>query len=372
MGWVNLFIIMCALPSAQLGSMPSLNVPSYIPTTVIQKEPKAWEKALLAILTQAGSAAANQGVQNAMTQDYASEFGKTPTTGFSKLLSGPTIDTRQAMQMRGENAANERLGATITSHRQENEFDRIARNISNMDNARLAAAQLGETTQHNIAQNLLGTSQLGETTLHNTSTEDLTKSAQDEAAIRARMLDERERPARDAYTREQTARAEGEKYRTDIARQTMEDLQRKTKGGIDPTLAKDYSPLSPRQQSVQDRLRDTTKYPTGQQILDRGQANPAPYQGMGTQYSTPPPPELSPSPTGPQASLPLSPSSLPPEIEAIQRQMRFSPSGSLRPEQLAALQEYLRTHLSGGYPEQSSTDPAVILNKLLSQYQSVR
>lgn len=115
---------MCALPSAQLGSMPSLNVPSYIPTTVVQKEPKAWEKALLAILTQAGGAVANRGVENAMSQEYAPEFGKTPTTGFSKFLFGPTTGERQALQLRGEDSAMARLQSEIDSARslQENKL----------------------------------------------------------------------------------------------------------------------------------------------------------------------------------------------------------------------------------------------------------
>lgn len=79
---------MCALPSAQLGGLSSLNVPSYIPTVEIRKEPKAWERALLQLLTSAGGAVVSQGVQNAMQPDYDTN----PNTGMSKILQGPKTD----------------------------------------------------------------------------------------------------------------------------------------------------------------------------------------------------------------------------------------------------------------------------------------
>jgi hypothetical protein len=98
-----------ALPTAQLGSMASLNVPAYIPTTVVPKEPKAWEKALLALVTQAGSQVLSQGIQNSMQQDFASQNGETPTQGMAKFFQGPKVtradnEARQQMlaRMAGE------------------------------------------------------------------------------------------------------------------------------------------------------------------------------------------------------------------------------------------------------------------------------
>lgn len=155
---------MCALPSAQLGGMPSLNVPSYIPTTVVQKEPKAWEKALLAILTQAGAAAAQQGVQNAMSQEYAPEFDKTSTTGFQKFLKGPTVNERQALASRADTGATNRLQSEMDAARamQANKLDAEAmhdastyadRGLDNVDRD-IAARGLekirGETDARNL------------------------------------------------------------------------------------------------------------------------------------------------------------------------------------------------------------------------------
>ncbi len=95
-----------ALPTAQLGTMPSLNMPAYIPTTTVTKEPKAWEKALLAIVANAGSQILGQGVSNAMQQDFAAQNGETPTTGVSKFFSGPRVT-------RGDNEARQMLKAKL-------------------------------------------------------------------------------------------------------------------------------------------------------------------------------------------------------------------------------------------------------------------
>lgn len=88
-----------ALPSAQLGQMPTMQMPYNIPVVPYTKEPKAWEKALLTILASTGSAAATQGIQNVMSPDYAAEFGQTPRSGLSRLLN-PVVGTQQAESLR--------------------------------------------------------------------------------------------------------------------------------------------------------------------------------------------------------------------------------------------------------------------------------
>lgn len=84
-----------ALPSAPLGSMPSLNVPGYIPTTVVQKQPKMWQQALAQILTGVASQAAGQAVGNTMSRDYADQYGETAATGWDKLASGPKVNEKE-------------------------------------------------------------------------------------------------------------------------------------------------------------------------------------------------------------------------------------------------------------------------------------
>lgn len=83
-----------ALPSAQLGQLPSMQVPFYTPVVPVSKEPKAWEKALLSILTNTAANVVSRGVENFMQPDYA----ETPRTGFSKFWSGPQEDRAQHAQ----------------------------------------------------------------------------------------------------------------------------------------------------------------------------------------------------------------------------------------------------------------------------------
>ena len=88
-----------ALPSAQLGSMPSLGPLAPVPTQVIEKRVPLWQQLLSQIALQTAGAAATQGVGNVMERDYATEFGKTPAKGFDRLR-GATVDARQAEGLR--------------------------------------------------------------------------------------------------------------------------------------------------------------------------------------------------------------------------------------------------------------------------------
>jgi hypothetical protein len=83
-----------ALPTAQLGSMASLNVPSYIPSQVVRKEPKLWEAALAQLLTQAAGGVAGRGIENVMSRDYAPEFGMEKAGTLEKFISGPRANER--------------------------------------------------------------------------------------------------------------------------------------------------------------------------------------------------------------------------------------------------------------------------------------
>lgn len=89
-----------ALPSAQLGSLPGMSMPGYQPVVQIQKEPKAWEKILMGVLANAAQAVATQGIDNAMTEDHAPEFGEEANTGMSKFWHGPKVSDKEGMQRR--------------------------------------------------------------------------------------------------------------------------------------------------------------------------------------------------------------------------------------------------------------------------------
>lgn len=112
-----------ALPSAQLGGLPSLSVPSHVPVVQTQKEPKLWEKALLSMLTQIGTAAIGEGVGNVMERDFAPEFGEDKAKGMDKLLRGASVDERQAGQRREINAADRRQRIGIMADATRDRFN---------------------------------------------------------------------------------------------------------------------------------------------------------------------------------------------------------------------------------------------------------
>lgn len=102
-----------ALPTAPLGQLPNMNMPYSIPT--YDKGPSIWEKALASFLVSAAGNVATQGVENAMSRDYAPEFGEEKAGGLSKLVSGPKVGK--------EDAKTRRQQAFV---RDENEASRLA------------------------------------------------------------------------------------------------------------------------------------------------------------------------------------------------------------------------------------------------------
>ena len=114
------------LPSAQLGSLPSMNLPTSIPTIGVQKSPKIWQQALMQILTQTAGNVVQQGIGNAMSRDYSED----PATGWQKLLSGPKVDKAQNMQ-------NKSLAATASEGKAGREFtageNRLARELTSSE-----------------------------------------------------------------------------------------------------------------------------------------------------------------------------------------------------------------------------------------------
>lgn len=112
-----------ALPTAQLGQMASINVPSFVPTQVIDKRPKLWEQALMQMLAQAGTQAATSMVGNTFARDNASEFGEKNATGFDKLLHGAAVDDKTAAQRRQIAATDRADIRNITARGNENRLN---------------------------------------------------------------------------------------------------------------------------------------------------------------------------------------------------------------------------------------------------------
>lgn len=89
-----------ALPTAQLGQLGTMSMPYSIPTYEVG--PNIWEKALGALLTSTASGVAQQGTQNLMSHENASEFGQQPASAWQRLIGGPTVSDQAATQRRGQ------------------------------------------------------------------------------------------------------------------------------------------------------------------------------------------------------------------------------------------------------------------------------
>ena len=141
-----------ALPSAQLGQLSNINVPSHVPVQAVAKQPKLWQQVLMQALAQGLSGAVGQGVENAMSRDYADPaLGEKKATGFDKLFHGATVNEKENTRRQTERArkeehtreiiarGNERRGAdTEATYRQAKNVEADVTRAE-MDNARLMA-----------------------------------------------------------------------------------------------------------------------------------------------------------------------------------------------------------------------------------------
>jgi hypothetical protein len=97
-----------ALPTAQLGQMSNINVPSYVPLTVVPKKQSVWEQALASFLVNMAGQAGGQAVQNVMAKDTAAPDAQAGF--FKKLVGGPTQTVAENQAALGR-AQQEKLAA---------------------------------------------------------------------------------------------------------------------------------------------------------------------------------------------------------------------------------------------------------------------
>lgn len=101
-----------ALPIAPLGQMATINLPNYIPNTVVPDR-NPLNLALAAFLSGAAGNAGQALVSNATSRDFAGQFGEQEATGMDRVLRGPKVNAQQAGQRRSESAINARLDKEI-------------------------------------------------------------------------------------------------------------------------------------------------------------------------------------------------------------------------------------------------------------------
>lgn len=188
-----------ALPSAQLGALSSLNGPSYVPTVVVPKEPKYWEKILMQTLANAGSQVVSQGISNTMSKDYAdTTAGEKPNTGFSKFWQGPKVGEKEhAMRASDKRFAKEtefadsrlqkQLDAAAGMETKRQSFQREQSNADRMDaNMRDMQRFIGDTTERERDRKFRS----GESAAERESMKGLRESMTKENESRARMSEQ--------------------------------------------------------------------------------------------------------------------------------------------------------------------------------------
>jgi hypothetical protein len=107
-----------ALPVAPLGSFSGINLPNYVPTTVVPDR-NPLHAAVLAFLQGAAQSGGGKLMDNALSRDYATQSGQTPATFGQKLMQGPTV-SKDVYQQQTQNAsAMDRLKAELQGHSAE-------------------------------------------------------------------------------------------------------------------------------------------------------------------------------------------------------------------------------------------------------------
>lgn len=158
-----------ALPSAQLGGMPNMNFPGYVP--VVQKRPNMWEQALASFLANAAGGVATGMTENALSREYDPN-APTGVKGFlSKVTSGPreTRQMHEAETQRGFTAGENAKTRKQSAEQFQTEQDRLANAEMNRRNEAIRAWT--SQTQRDTAAKELGAMQTSADTARGIATE---------------------------------------------------------------------------------------------------------------------------------------------------------------------------------------------------------
>ncbi len=125
-----------ALPTASLGSLPSLNLPYAVPRYEVTR---GRDKLLTALAVALAQGVGQNVVGNVMSRDYADQVKQTPAGFWSKLVSGPQVNEAQLKDIK----TREAVAANELAERQ------LRQSLANQSDA---TNRLGITTQEKTAQ----------------------------------------------------------------------------------------------------------------------------------------------------------------------------------------------------------------------------
>jgi hypothetical protein len=262
-----------ALPTASLGQMPSLNVPTHIPNQVVNKQPKLWQQALAGILAQAAGQAVSQGVGNSMARDYAGEYGEQEATGFDSFLKGPKVGEKEHARRQSQKFAEKNMATDAGVKLGLHEYDAVVRqgeqDARRFDRDMSSIDRNIEGMQQTKNASRISRREMGEKAA-------LQDQGQDAAVALAELratLEAANNPQNKALADKYSEDARGAKLMNDMLDRRMnpKPAEGAAAEGIDPSIAK-FRQTSPQQQRVAERLKDTSKYPTAE-MLGVGKVN---------------------------------------------------------------------------------------------------
>lgn len=241
-----------SLPTAQLGGMANLNVPSYVPLVQVQKPVPAWQQALLGVLASTAGAAGQQAVGNAFQRDYSPEGEG--ATGWDKLLHGAKTTGAMQQQDKAQAGENTRLDKRLGLERElqkANSGDAFARQVLS-DQSALSRQNQEDTSRLALQREAeAGTSGRASAALQNQR-----EMSKEEMDLRKTLQNAEQtfnNPYRAAQIEELKAQTGHVKGQTD-AQAVATELQKR--------FMQDKNGVNEKQQKVQDALQNTQRYPT--------------------------------------------------------------------------------------------------------------
>lgn len=234
--------------------MPSLNVPGYIPTTVVQKQPKMWQQALAQILTGVASQAAGQAVGNTMSRDYAGEYGETAATGWDKLASGPKVGKEEHGRRQAHAMDKEKMLAQLQGQLGLEELRAkpgAQEEIMKGERALTASDARMQGMQDTIAKSKMNRGDQN-------ARRDLQQSADNNRIMleQIKAALEQADPGRQADARVKSAQATFSEKMNEKMFPSTTAIPGADGGGISEAQRQFAAPLTPRQQTVQNRVQE--------------------------------------------------------------------------------------------------------------------
>lgn len=292
-----------ALPSAPLGSMPSLNVPSYIPTVVVPRERKMSEQLLGQVLASVLGSAATQGIGNMMSRDYADTGkGESQANTWDKLLHGPKVDRAEYGRRQGEAATEKttagKMAFELAMEELRGEDEKMNRNTAlNEGKLNRLQSSISETRREraDLVKSREGNQTSRDVNAANNQTSRDVNAGNNQVQLLLQQLHAGfDAPYRAAQIEGLSAQTHGQNMQNQF-----------TERALNPQVQGKDAPPTPRQQAVMDRLQDTNRYPVG--YANRPVTAPAPTEAIPAA----PTPATAPA----QASTPVLDSTIPAGIE---------------------------------------------------------